>query len=141
MQDIVSAGLIIVPQVGAQLQIAQDKGDRIHLIIYLSQNVLQSLYYFTAEGGEGDVGELEVLLAEGDADDGDVEQHPEEEVRQHDADAAEEEPQNVHQGVEASRFAFRFLDLFTEWPQSQHAQLEYLHAEGDADDGYTQHYA
>ena len=87
------------------------------------------------------MGELEVLLAEGDADDGDVEQHSEEEVRQHDADASEEEPQHIHQGVEASRLAFRLLDLFPERPQSQRTQFEDLHPEGDADDGDAESYA
>ncbi len=48
------------------------------------------------------MGELEVLLAEGDADDGDVEKATEEHVSKPYPQSTDEEPQDVHARVQAT---------------------------------------
>ena len=92
------------------------------------------LHNLPAERGEGDVGELEVLLAEGDTDDGDEEQAAEEHVREPDPDATDEEPQHVHGRVQTAAGGL-FPHLRAKGPQSQQAELQRLQTKGDADDG------
>ena len=80
------------------------------------------------------MGELEVLLAEGDADDGDIEQAAEEYVREPYPDAADEEPQDIHSGVQTAAGGL-LLHLRAKGPQSQESELQRLQTEGDSDDG------
>ena len=52
------------------------------------------------------MGELEVLLAEGDADDGDEEQATEEHMREPYPQSTDKEPQDVHARVQATTCGF-----------------------------------
>lgn len=92
------------------------------------------IYNLSSERREGDIGQFEMLLAEGDADDGDVEEQSEEDMGEPDPHASHEEPDDVHQGVEASTGGL-LHDLRAKGPQGKHAQFQRLQSEGDADDG------
>ena len=80
------------------------------------------------------MGELEVLLAEGDADDGDVEQAPEEHMREPYPQSADKEPQHVHGSVQTAAGGF-LLHLRAEGPQGQQAELQRLQTKGNTYDG------
>ena len=92
------------------------------------------LHNLPPEGSQGDMSELEVLLAEGDANDGDIEQAAKEHVREPNPDAANKEPEDVHCGVQTSAGGF-LLHLRAKGPQSQESELQRLQTEGDSDDG------
>ena len=77
-------------------------------------------------------------LAPGDADDGDAEQQAIEDVGKTDPDAANEEPQHIHEHAQTARLRLLPLHLRAERPDGQHAQLHALQTERDADDGYHQ---
>ncbi len=77
-------------------------------------------------------------VAEGDADDGDVEEEPEAEMGQTNPEAADEEPQHVHEEVQTACLLRLMLDMGAEGPEGEYAQLDGLQAEGDADDGDEQ---
>ena len=78
--------------------------------------------------------ELEVLLAEGDADDGDIEQAAEEHVREPYPNTTDEEPQDIHARVQTAAGGL-LLHLRAKRPQSQKSELQRLQTEGDSDDG------
>lgn len=80
------------------------------------------------------MGELEVLLAEGDANDGDIEQATEEYVREPYPNTTDEEPQDIHSGVQTAAGGL-LLHLRAKWPQSQESELQRLQTKGDSDDG------
>ena len=65
-----------------------------------------SIHNLTAEGCEGDISQFEMLLAEGDADDGDAQEQSEEDMGEPDPHSSHEEPDDVHQGVKASAGGF-----------------------------------
>ena len=92
------------------------------------------LHNLPSKRGQGDVGELEVLLAEGDANDGDIEQATEEHVREPNPNTADEEPQDIHSGVQTAAGGL-LLHLRAKGPQSQESELQRLQAEGNTDDG------
>ena len=72
------------------------------------------------------------------ADDGDAEQQAIEDVGKTNPDAANEEPQHIHEHAQTARLRLLPLYLRAERPDGQHAQLHALQAEWDADDGYHQ---
>ena len=78
-------------------------------------------------------------LSEGDADDGDAEYEAVEDVGEPYPDAANEEPQHIHEDAQTAWLRLPPFHFRTEWPDSQHAQLHTLQAEWDADDGYHQY--
>ena len=80
------------------------------------------------------MGELEVLLAEGDADDGDIEQAAEEHMREPNPNTANEEPEDIHSGVQTAAGGL-LLHLRAKGPQSQESELQRLQTEGDSNDG------
>ena len=80
------------------------------------------------------MGELEVLLAEGDADDGDIEQASEEHVREPYPNTTNEEPQDIHSGVQTAAGGL-LLHLRAKGPQSKESELQRLQTKGDSDDG------
>lgn len=92
------------------------------------------LHNLPSEGSQGDMGELEVLFAEGDANNGDIEQASEEHVREPNPNTADEEPENVHCGVQTAAGGL-LLHLRAKGPQSQESELQRLQTEGDSDDG------
>ena len=61
-----------------------------------------SIHNLTAEGCEGDISQFEMLLAKGDADDGDAKEQSEEDMGEPYPYTSHEEPDDVHQGVKAS---------------------------------------
>lgn len=80
------------------------------------------------------MGELEVLLAEGNANDGDIEQAAEEYVSEPNPNTADEEPEDIHSGVQTTTGGL-LLHLRAKGPQSQESELQRLQTEGDSDDG------
>ena len=88
---------------------------------------------------QSDVSQLEMLLSEGNADDGDAEQHTEEHVREPYPDASHEKPDDIHH---AAQTAMRHLPAHTraKRPQRQQSQLDVLQAERNANDGNHQRY-
>jgi hypothetical protein len=95
----------------------------------------------TSKGVEGKSGELEVLHAEGDADDGDAQQEPDTQVAQADPDAAAQQPDHVEDNGQAAGVVPGLPRGATERPQGQHTQLHRLQPERDADDGDHQQQA
>lgn len=80
------------------------------------------------------MGELEVLLAEGDANDGDIEQAAEEYVSEPYPNTADEEPQDIHSRVQTAAGGL-LPHLRAKGPQGQQAELQRLQTEGDSNDG------
>ena len=80
------------------------------------------------------MGKFEVLLAEGDANNGDIEQAAEEYVSEPNPDTTNEEPQYIHSGVQTAAGGL-LLHLRAKGPQSQESELQRLQTEGDSDDG------
>ena len=78
-------------------------------------------------------------LSPWDADDGDAEQQAVEDVGETDPDAANEEPQHVHEHAQTAGLRLLPLHLRTERPDGQYAQLHALQTKRDADDGYHQY--
>lgn len=69
-----------------------------------------------AERRQRQSSQLEVLQAKGDADDGDAQHQPEDEVRKTDPDASDEYPEYVHQDVETAVGACSATHFFAEGP-------------------------
>lgn len=78
--------------------------------------------------------------AKWDADDCYAEEDAKEDVAEPYPNAANKEPQHVHEEIQASVLRFYFSHPRTKRPQGKHAQLEDLQAEGNADDCYYQPY-
>ena len=94
---------------------------------------------FVAEGGEGEGRQFQVLYGEGDADDGKGEEHGEECMREHDPDAADDQPDDVHERGETPGRSRPVGDFPAEGEQRQERQLDALDAERDADDREAQY--
>lgn len=90
---------------------------------------------------QGQGGHLEMLHAEGYADDRDAQQEPEAQVRKADPDASDEDPDDVHDERQASPAVALVHDTATEGPQRQYRQFQGLQPEGYADDRYHHHQA
>ena len=78
-------------------------------------------------------------LSEWDANDGDAEYETIEDVGEPYPDAANEEPQHIHENAQAAWLRLPPFHFRTERPDGQHTQFQALQAEGDADDGYHQY--
>ena len=78
-------------------------------------------------------------LSEWDADDGDTEYETVEDVGEPYPDAANEEPQHIHEDAQTAWLRLPPFHFRAEWPDGQHTQFQTLQAEGDADDGYHQY--
>lgn len=76
-----------------------------------------------------------MLAGEGNADDGDEEQHPEEEVGDGYPNSADEDPNHIEQKVEAAAGAIVRDHLFAERPKGKPGQFKGLDTEGNAHDG------
>ena len=88
-----------------------------------------------AEGGEGEFGEFEVLLAEGDANDDDVEQYAENDMHQAGKEASADKPDDVERDADATRRARCASNFRTKGEEAEKANLEGLPCHGNADDG------
>jgi hypothetical protein len=80
-----------------------------------------------------------VHLSEWDSDDGNAENEAIEDVGEPYPDAANEEPQDIHENAQTARLRWLPFHFRTERPDGQHSQFQALQAEGDADDGYHQY--
>ena len=80
-----------------------------------------------------------MLLAEGNTDDGNAEYEAVEDVCEPYPDAANEEPQHIHEDAQTAWLRLPPFHFRTEWPDGQHTQFQALQAEGDADDGDHQY--
>ena len=78
-------------------------------------------------------------LSEWDADDGDAEYEAVEDVGEPYPDAANEEPQHIHEDAQAAWLRWLPFHFRAERPDGQHTQFQALQAKGDADDGYHQY--
>ena len=78
-------------------------------------------------------------LSPGDADDSDAEKQAVEDVGKANPDAANEEPQHIHENAQTAWLRLPPFHFCTERPDGQHTQFQTLQAEGDADDGYHQY--
>ena len=74
-------------------------------------------------------------LSERYTNDGDAEYKAVENVGEPYPDAANEEPQHIHEDAETAWLRWLPFHFCTEWPDSQHAQFHALQAEWNADDG------
>ena len=85
------------------------------------------------KGEQDEMGHLEVLSSEGDADDGDAIKQPDDEEPQGVDPAKKDRPDDVQY-----RFESRWLGGhhgFAKWPDDEAGELEELNADGDANDG------
>ena len=78
-------------------------------------------------------------LSEWDANDGDAEYETVEDVCEPYPDAANEEPQHIHEDAQAAWLRLPPFHFRAERPDGQHTQLQALQAERYADDGYHQY--
>lgn len=92
------------------------------------------IHYLRTQRHEGELGKLEALHAEGDTDDGDAEQESGEDEQSRHLDAAEEQPDDVDQGLTETVCIF---DVLTEREQRQTGELEALDPDGDPDYRYA----
>ena len=67
------------------------------------------------------MGHLEMLLAEGDTEDGDIEQYAEEKMGEPDPYTTHKEPDDVHHRTQTAGLSFLRDDLRTEWPQTEYS--------------------
>ena len=78
-------------------------------------------------------------LSKRDANDGDAKYETVEDVGEPYPDAANEEPQHIHENAQTARLRWLPFHFRAERPDGQHTQFQALQAEGDADDGYHQY--
>ena len=78
-------------------------------------------------------------LSEWDANDGDAEYEAVEDVGEPYPDAANEEPQDIHENAQTAWLRLPPFHFRAEWPDGQHTQLQALQAERDADNGDHQY--
>ena len=90
---------------------------------------------------KGQLCQPEVHLSEWDANDGDAEYEAVEDVGEPYPDAANEEPQHIHEDAQTAWLRWFPFYFRTKRPDGQHTQFHALQAEGDADDGYHQYQA
>ena len=101
--------------------------------------IIYVLAYFFPKGWQSQLCQPEVHLSERDADDGDAEYEAVEYVGEPYPDAADEEPQHIHENAQAAWLRLSPFHLSTERPDGQHSEFHALHAERDADDGDHQY--
>lgn len=77
-------------------------------------------------------------LAERDAYDGDIEYDTEEDVGEPNPYSANEEPDDVHQQIQATVLLLFLSHRGTERPQGEDTEFETLQSEGNADNGNHQ---
>ena len=80
-------------------------------------------HYMLAKGGQCQCGQLEMLSAEWDADDGDAKHDAKGKVGQADPNATQENPEDVHDDVEASSCLRRGFYTLTKRTESQETEL------------------
>lgn len=80
-------------------------------------------HYMLAKGGQCQCGQLEMLSAEWDADDGDAKHDTKGKVGQADPNATQENPEDVHDDVEASSCLRRGFYTLTKRTESQETEL------------------
>ena len=101
----------------------------------LEQDLLNTQLHCLAEGGEGEFGEFEVLLAKGDANNDDVEQYAEDDMHQAGKEASADKPDDVERNADAARGARGASNFRAEGEEAEKANLEGLPCYGNADDG------
>ena len=92
---------------------------------------------FFAKRKYGTEGHLEVLESPGDAHYGDAEDEAAHKVDNGYLPPATEHPDEVHHHRHAARLIGPVNQFVAKWPEGVGPQLEKLHAEGYADDGYA----
>lgn len=97
--------------------------------------ILQPNRHLLPKGSEGEAGELEMLLAEGNADDGDAEEQAEENVHEPRPKAAENNPEDIEGKADAAGWLIGRSDVGTKGEEAEKPDLEGLQREGDADNG------
>ena len=85
----------------------------------------------TAEGSESILSDLEVLLCEGDTDDGDAKENTDKRVEEPNADTAASEPECVRLGM----ILEVAVNTLTEGPNRETCKLNELESDGNKDDG------
>ena len=88
-----------------------------------------------AEGGKGEFGKFEVLLAEGDANDDNVEQYAKDNVHQASEESSADKPDDVERDADATCGARGASNFRTKGEEAEKANLEGLQGDGNADDG------
>ena len=78
-------------------------------------------------------------LSKWDADDGNTENEAVEDVGEPYPDAANDEPQDIHEDAQTAWLRWLPFHFRAERPDGQHTQFQALQAEGDADDGDHQY--
>ena len=87
-----------------------------------------------SEWAESQSGKFEVLLAERNADDGDAQYDAEHQVGKADPDAAQQNPEDVHDDAQASAGLRSGLDFLAERAEGQQTDFEGLYTERNTDD-------
>ena len=80
-------------------------------------------------------------LSKRDANDGDAKYETVEDVGEPYPDAANDEPQDIHEDAQTAWLRWLPFHFRAERPDGQHTQFQTLQAEGDADDGYHQYHS
>ena len=109
------------------------------LTIYYTWLNIEVLSQFFPERWKGQLCQPEVHLSEWDADDGNTEYETVEDVGEPYPDAANEEPQDIHENAQTAWLWWLPFYFRTERPDGQHTQFQALQAERDADDGDHQY--
>ncbi len=92
-----------------------------------------------SEGRKSQAGQLKMLPGKGQSDDGNGQEHPESQMGQADPYSSDDDPEDVHKQVEATRRGFAVTDLLPEGPQCKHPQFNGLQPERNANDRDNQH--
>ena len=79
-----------------------------------------------------------MLFAERYSDDGDIEQHPKENVGEPNPYATDEKPQHIHKQVQATMTILFLNNRWAERPQFEHTYFNSLQSERYANDGHQQ---
>ena len=109
------------------------------LTIYYTRLNIELLSQFFSKRWKGQLCQSKVHLSEWDANDGDAEYETVEDVCEPYPDAANEEPQHIHEDAQAAWLRWFPFHFRAERPDGQHTQFQALQAKGDADDGDHQY--
>lgn len=90
---------------------------------------------FFPEGEDRADRQAEMLEPEGDSHDGDTEKKAAHQVDDGNLPPSQQDPDEVHNNGQASRFLRTVYQFMAERPEGIGAQFEELHTEGDPDDG------
>lgn len=109
-------------------------GDTVYRALSQEWTLCEELDHHCSEGSQGKLCNLEELLAERDAEDGDAQQTSEKEVADCKRESAYEKPDHIDYERDGSTFV---ADLSSERAEGQTGQFEALHPDWNTDYGHA----